>query len=204
MDKQLYRPVVAVVGVGYVGTHLVEAFAKVYTVVAFDVSEQRVEQLARQYQGHPAVHSTSHAPDLADADAFLISVPTLLKEDKTIDTSFVEGAIRTISQYARDGVTVVVESSVAVGMTRKLLSPLIAANKVKVGMSPEVCCHTPFYRIQADIAARGSTRVGSFLRSRPSQRLFRASIPRRWRLSTSFIAQYSTTWFPYPPWRWQK
>jgi nucleotide sugar dehydrogenase len=162
MDKQLYRPVVAVVGVGYVGTHLVEAFAKVYTVVAFDVSEQRVEQLPRQYQGHPAVRSTSHAPDLADADAFLISVPTLLKEDKTIDTSFVEGAIQTIAQHARDGVTVVVESSVAVGMTRKLLSPLIAANKVKVGMSPEVCCHTPFYRIQADIATRGSTRVPAF------------------------------------------
>jgi UDP-N-acetyl-D-mannosaminuronate dehydrogenase len=144
MGEDLYQPVVAVVGVGYVGSHLVEAFAKVYTVVAFDVSEQRVEQLARQYQGKPAVRSTLHAPDLAVADAFLISVPTLLKGDKTIDTSFVEAAIRTIAQHARDGVTVVVESSVAVGMTRELLSPLIATNKVKVGMSPEVCCNGPF------------------------------------------------------------
>jgi UDP-N-acetyl-D-mannosaminuronate dehydrogenase len=146
MEERLYRPVVAVVGVGYVGSHLVDAFAKVYTVVAFDVSEQRVEQLSRQYQGHPAVRSTSHAPDLADADAFLISVPTLLNEDKSIDTSFIEGAIQTVAQHARDGVTVVVESSVAVGMTRKLLGPLVGTNKVKVGMSPEVCGNPPFFK----------------------------------------------------------
>lgn len=132
-----FHHVVAVVGVGYVGSHLVEAFAKVYEVVAFDVSKRRVEQIAQQFQGL-AVRSTSHAPDLAVADAFLISVPTMLNHDKTIDTTFLKRAVQTIAQHARHGVTVVVESSVAVGMTRELLSPLIATKNVKVGMSPEV------------------------------------------------------------------
>ncbi|KAL8726927.1 MAG: hypothetical protein Q9166_006384 [cf. Caloplaca sp. 2 TL-2023] len=131
-----FHPVVAVVGVGFVGSHLVEAFAKVYEVVAFDVSRRRVEQIAQQFQGL-AVRCTSHAPDLAVADAFLVSVPTILNHDKTIDTTSLERAVRTITQHARHGVTVVVESSVAVGMTRELLSPLIATKNVKVGMSPE-------------------------------------------------------------------
>ncbi|KAK4993559.1 hypothetical protein LTR66_005987 [Elasticomyces elasticus] len=131
-----FHPVVAVIGVGYVGSHLVEAFAKVYEVVAFDISKRRAEQIAQQFQGR-AVRSTSHAPDVAVADAFLISVPTMLNDDKTIDTTFLKRAVRTITQHARHGVTVVVESSVAVGMTRELLSPFIATKKFKVGMSPE-------------------------------------------------------------------
>ncbi|KJX99438.1 hypothetical protein TI39_contig358g00009 [Zymoseptoria brevis] len=46
-------------------------------------------------------------------------------------------AIHTIARHARQGVTVVVESTVAVGMTRELLSSLAATQKAKVGMSPE-------------------------------------------------------------------
>jgi nucleotide sugar dehydrogenase len=135
-QERHFHPVVAVVGVGYVGSHLVEAFARVYEVVAFDISKQRAEQIAQQFQGL-TVRSTSHAPDLAVADAFLISVPTTLNHDKTIDTTFLERAVRTMSQHARHGVTIIVESSVAVGMTRELLSPLVATKNVKVGMSPE-------------------------------------------------------------------
>jgi threonine dehydrogenase-like Zn-dependent dehydrogenase len=76
-----FHPVVAVVGVGYVGSYLVKAFAKVYEVVAFDISQRRAEQIAQQFQGR-AVRSTSHAPNVAVADAFLISVPTMLNSRK--------------------------------------------------------------------------------------------------------------------------
>lgn len=171
-----FHPVVAVVGVGYVGSHLVEAFAKVYEVVAFDVSKRRAEQIAQQFQGR-AVRSTSHAPDLAVADAFLISVPTILNHDKTIDTTFLERAVRTIAQYARHGVTVVVESSVAVGMTRKLLSPLVATKNVKVGMSPEVYHINPFRQAELTPAIRELTQAANSLHSRLSRRLSLVSIP---------------------------
>lgn len=137
-QERHFHPVVAVVGVGYVGSHLVEAFARVYEVIAFDVSKQRIEKIAQQFSGSAAVRTTSHAPDLAAADAVLISVPTPLNHDKTIDTTFLEIAIRTIAQHVRPGVTVVVESTVAIGMTRELLSFLVATKHAKVGMSPEV------------------------------------------------------------------
>lgn len=151
LPRAAYRqPVVAVVGVGYVGSRLVEAFAEVYSVVAFDISKPRVEQLARRFKGL-SVRSTWRATDLAVADVFLISVPTSLNHDRTINTSSLEKAVQTIAEYARHGVTVVMESSVAVGMTRKLLGPLVASKKVKVGMSPEVFIYMrPLWPNRAD------------------------------------------------------
>lgn len=137
-----FHPVVAVIGVGYVGSHLVEAFAKFYEVIAFDILKRRVEQITQQFQELP-VRITSNAPDLAIADAFLISVPTSLNHDKTINTTAIEKAVQTVTEHARHGVTVVMESSVSVGMTRRLLGPLIATKNVKVGMSPEVSIFQP-------------------------------------------------------------
>lgn len=132
---------VAVIGVGYVGTHLVEAFAKHYNVLAFDVSDNRLKIVDQQFrdQGLTSVTCTSRPQDLTAATAFLISVPTVLNHDRTIDTTYLRAAVSTVEQYARPGSTVVIESSVAVGMTRTFLSPLMASKNLLVGMSPEVC-----------------------------------------------------------------
>jgi len=68
----------------------------------------------------------------------LIAVPTLLRPDRSIDSSYLRDALKNVAMYAREGVTVVVESSVTVGMTRQLLGPLAASKKLFAGMSPEV------------------------------------------------------------------
>jgi nucleotide sugar dehydrogenase len=130
------QPVVAVIGVGYVGTHLVEAFAHHYNVIAFDLSTKRLSEVASQLAGLP-IEYTSKASDIRRASHFLISVPTLLNADKTIDTTYLRCAISTVEQYARPGSTIVIESSVAVGMTRALVGPLMLTKSFLVGMSPE-------------------------------------------------------------------
>ena len=142
------KPVVAVLGVGYVGTHLVESFSSRYNVIGFDVSHLRVRQLRHQYQGNPSLEFTDNSRDLAQATHFLISVPTLLRPDRTIDSSYLRDAIKTIGTVARRGSTIVVESSVAVGMTRQLLGPLAKASGFFAGMSPEVSPSTPRYICQ--------------------------------------------------------
>lgn len=131
-------PVVAVLGVGYVGTHLVGSFCKRYNVIGFDVSHDRVRQLQEQHRDDPTLEFTDNSKDLSRATHFLISVPTLLRPDRTIDSSYLRDAIKTVGQVARRGSTVVVESSVAVGMTRELLGPLALENGLFAGMSPEV------------------------------------------------------------------
>lgn len=132
-----FHPIVAVIGVGYVGTHLVEAFAKFYKVIAFDISKKQIEQAGMQLKGL-SVHFTTNASDLAIADAFLISVPTNLNDDKTINTTAIQKAVETVREHGKYGVTVVMESSVSVGMTRAFLGPLVSTKKFRVGMSPEV------------------------------------------------------------------
>jgi nucleotide sugar dehydrogenase len=128
--------IVAVIGVGYVGTHLVEAFANHYNVIAFDLSTKRLDEVSKQLTGLP-IQFTSNAADISQATHVLISVPTILTDDKKVDTTYLRSAIATVEKYVKPGSTIVVESSVAVGMTRELVGPLMASKNFKVGMSPE-------------------------------------------------------------------
>ncbi|KAF2825497.1 nucleotide sugar dehydrogenase [Ophiobolus disseminans] len=129
-------PIVAVVGVGYVGRHLVETFAHHYDVIAYDVSDKRLDIMAEELKGL-GIRFTSSPTELRKASHILISVPTVLNNDKTIDTTYLRSAISAVETHATPGSTVVIESSVAVGMTRALVGPLMASKGLKVGMSPE-------------------------------------------------------------------
>lgn len=132
------EPVVAVLGVGYVGSHLVDTFSRKFSVIGFDVYQPRVLELSEKYSDNALVEMTSNARDLVRATHFLISVPTLLRADRTIDSSYLREAIKTVGTVARRGSTIVVESSVAIGMTRQLLGPLATVCGFFAGMSPEV------------------------------------------------------------------
>lgn len=141
--SQEEEPFVAVIGIGYVGTHLVESFASQYRIIGFDVSDRRIDQLRDEFDAHTHIQFTTRREDLVRATHFLISVPTLLRADKSVDTSYLQSAVATVADHARPGATVVIESSVAVGMTRALLGPLCATHRFHGGMSPEVC--PPFF-----------------------------------------------------------
>jgi nucleotide sugar dehydrogenase len=131
------QPLIAIIGVGYVGQHLVHVFSKGYDVIGYDISKARINEVKKSFQDHNGVRFTTCKADLAVATHFLISVPTLLLPDKTIDLSFLQGALNTLASVARPGSTVVVESSVAVGITRELLGPLAREKGFFAGMSPE-------------------------------------------------------------------
>ncbi|KAI0378726.1 nucleotide sugar dehydrogenase [Hypomontagnella monticulosa] len=132
------EPLVAVIGCGYVGTQLIGSFSTKYDVLGFDVSKEQLRRVELEHGGESSRATFSLDPrDLARATHFLISVPTLLKADKTIDTSYVRSALTNVRKYARPGSTVVIESSVAIGMTRQLLGPLAEEKGFFAGMSPE-------------------------------------------------------------------
>lgn len=133
------RPLVAVIGVGYVGTHLVETFSRGFDTLGFDISDKRIQDVRSMFAGNERVRLSSNTSELQDATHFLISVPTLLRPDRSIDSSYLCSALQTVAAHARRGSTVVIESSVAIGMTRELLGPLAKACGFFVGMSPEVC-----------------------------------------------------------------
>ncbi|KAH6883442.1 hypothetical protein B0T10DRAFT_411161 [Thelonectria olida] len=131
------EPLVAIVGVGCVGTHLVSSFSSRYQVIGFDISERRINELRKEFKGNESVRFSRDQSDLVSATHFLISVPTLLRPDRTIDSSYLRNALKMVGKVARRGSTVVIESSVAVGMTRQLLGPIAISKGLFAGMSPE-------------------------------------------------------------------
>ncbi|KAF2273517.1 nucleotide sugar dehydrogenase [Westerdykella ornata] len=131
------QPVVAIIGCGYVGSHLAQNFGNHFRVIALDVSETRVQQLREDPSFPSQVTFTTDVNDLSEVSHFLIAVPTLLREDNTINDAHLKSAIQTVQKVASRGATVVIESSVAVGMTRTLLEPLMRELGLKGGMSPE-------------------------------------------------------------------
>ncbi|KXT10979.1 hypothetical protein AC579_5173 [Pseudocercospora musae] len=135
IDDTLKRIKVAVIGTGYVGLHLVNAFSPAYDVIAFDISESRVAEV-KQSVGK-RVACTTDQRLLSQATHFLIAVSTVLDSQGHIDTSCLQKAIMMLEEHAPPGTTVVIESSVAVGMTRDLLEPLMRSKNLKCGMSPE-------------------------------------------------------------------
>jgi nucleotide sugar dehydrogenase len=128
---------VCVVGVGYVGEHLVTTFSKAYNVFGYDISEARVEYLREEFKDNPKVTISNVEAGLSNAGLYCIAVPTLVKDDKTIDDSYLKKAVDTVSRYAPPGSCIVMESSVSVGMTRTLLGPLFERGDIFVGFSPE-------------------------------------------------------------------
>jgi len=136
--EDLANPTVAILGVGYVGQHLAEVFGEDCPVLAFDISQKRLDDMkeAQTFSHLPNIKMTSSASDLVNATHYLVSVPTILRDDKSLDTTHIESALATIASVCRRGSVVVIESSVAVGMTRRLLQTL-QVKGVLGGMSPE-------------------------------------------------------------------
>ncbi|KAH3915587.1 hypothetical protein HBH56_076750 [Parastagonospora nodorum] len=137
-SKTFEKPtVVAVIGVGYVGEHLMEVFSSAFQIIGYDVSPSRIEQLQSKYSHLERVKFSNNEKDLKNASHFLVCVPTTLGLNGKVDSSHVRSAIKMLHSYVTNTSIVVIESTVAVGMTRDFLGPLARSHGILAGMSPE-------------------------------------------------------------------
>jgi nucleotide sugar dehydrogenase len=126
---------VCVIGIGYVGEHLVNTFKNGYRVIGVDLNEKRIEHLKDVFKNKKNIILQSTYSNLKDCDVFLVSVPTIIKNGE-IDMSYVYSVKESIKDIVKLGALVVVESSVYVGATRDIFGDF--RNKgVFVGFSPE-------------------------------------------------------------------
>jgi UDP-N-acetyl-D-glucosamine dehydrogenase len=150
---------VGIIGAGYVGLPLATTFAEAGcrvllvdvvpdVVAALNRGESHIEDVAGERlvplveQG--LVRATTDYPELAEADAVLIALPTPLSRQREPDLSIVESAGRALAKVLREGQVVVLESTTWPGTTREVLLPILeAASGLKAGegfhlaMSPE-------------------------------------------------------------------
>jgi UDP-N-acetyl-D-glucosamine dehydrogenase len=145
-------------GQGYVGLPVaMQAVARGYSVVGFDVDELRVKRLnagesyvedvrdavLQEALATGRYRATTAERDCAGFDVAVITVPTPLR-DGVPDLSYIEASARTLGRYLRPGATVVLESTTYPGTTEELVKPileemsgLLAGPDFHLGYSPE-------------------------------------------------------------------
>jgi UDP-N-acetyl-D-galactosamine dehydrogenase len=132
---------VCIVGLGYVGMPLAEAFANHVHVIGFDINEKKVIGLKKR---HPHLELMSQSARIKDADIIIIAVPTPVTESKEPDLTPVISASKIVGKNLKKGAIVVLESTVYPGVTEEIVGPLLeeesgmkAGVDFKIGYSPE-------------------------------------------------------------------
>ena len=121
------KAVVCIVGLGYVGLPLAEAFSQSLTVVGFDIDAKKTIQLANRPSAanYSSLILTSDAKEIHRADFIIICVPTPLTKSKEPDLAFLKNAARTVGRNMRRGSIIILESTVYPGVTDEIMRPIL-------------------------------------------------------------------------------
>lgn len=153
-DFQTRKEKIAVIGLGYVGLPLAVCFSKVFDVIGFDINENRVHELTKNYDRTREIDSellasvnieyTSNPEAIRTARIIVVTVPTPINNHKMPDLTPVINASELVGIYMAKGSVVVYESTVYPGVTEDICIPILenksglkAGIDFKVGYSPE-------------------------------------------------------------------
>ncbi|MEI7856626.1 MAG: nucleotide sugar dehydrogenase [Methanomicrobiales archaeon] len=132
---------VCVIGLGYVGYPLAEAFAQHVETIGFDIDQNKIEQIQKSGS---KIHATSNPEEIHNADYILICVPTPVTKNKQPDLSPIRGAVEIAGRHLKKGATVVLESTVYPGVTDEIVRPILEKESgmkcgegFRIGYSPE-------------------------------------------------------------------
>ncbi len=164
---------IAIIGLGYVGLPLAVEFSKCkksfktkkttsYKVFAYDIDEDRINELNNSYDKNNELESSSLAKSetiiftndpkiLEEADVFIVTVPTPIDENKHPDLSPLVGASETLGTIIKKRnknntvlPIIIFESTVYPGATEDVCSKIISENSGLIlnldyflGYSPE-------------------------------------------------------------------
>lgn len=128
--------IIAIIGLGYVGLPLAVEFGKIRKVIGFDVSKHRVDALRSGHDATQEVDSdelatavglsfTTDPSDLADAEIYIVTVPTPVDTAKRPDVSALVKASTAIGAVLRKGDIVIYESTVYPGCTEEICVPVL-------------------------------------------------------------------------------
>ena len=123
---------VCIVGLGYVGLPLAQAFAQKLKVIGFDLDKQKVFTL-HSFPGDRPLTTDNQNNNLTfaanpekikPADFFTICVPTPVTKAKFPDLSSVEYAARIVGANMPRNSTVILESTVYPGVTEEVVKAI--------------------------------------------------------------------------------
>ncbi|OPX94103.1 MAG: UDP-N-acetyl-D-glucosamine 6-dehydrogenase [Syntrophorhabdus sp. PtaB.Bin027] len=140
--KEIKDMTVCVVGLGYVGLPLAEAFARHLKVIGYRRNQEAVDVLNRTVQGN--FLATTEPAHIREADIVIICVPTPVTKNKQPDLGPIVDATTTVGRNLKKGAIVVGESTVWPGLTEEVMVPILeresgmkCGRDFAVGYSPE-------------------------------------------------------------------
>jgi UDP-N-acetyl-D-galactosamine dehydrogenase len=127
---------IGVIGLGYVGLPLAVEFGKKFTVVGFDIHQQRINELKA---GHDRTLETSdedlkeavklsyttNLDDLRQCNYYIVTVPTPIDSHKRPDLTPLIKASESVGKVLKKGDIVVYESTVYPGATEEECVPIL-------------------------------------------------------------------------------
>lgn len=149
------NPVIAVVGLGYVGLPLVVEFGKIYQTIGIDIARDKVAKCTSGVDPSREIPDTDMAqavhaayttdPEVLEiADFIIVAVPTPVDEAHRPDFDLLIAVSRSIGPHLKMGATIIYESTVYPGATEEVCIPELETSSGKVwkrdffvGYSPE-------------------------------------------------------------------
>ena len=135
---------IAIIGLGYVGLPLARLFATKYSVVGFDISQKRIEDLQNGFdstneisksmlvevcksdnQQNIGLFLTSNHEDIQGCNFFIITVPTPVDKNNKPDLTPLYKASETVGKALKTNDIVVYESTVYPGATEEECIPIL-------------------------------------------------------------------------------
>ena len=149
---------ISVVGLGYVGLPLAVEFSKKFSVLGFDLSLKRIEELNNKIdktneisseeleqalsQDGNLTLSSSHA-DLSPSNFIIVTVPTPIDDFKVPDLSLIISACEMIGETLKRDDIVIFESTVFPGATEEICVPILESRSGLIFNKDFFCGYSP-------------------------------------------------------------
>jgi len=132
---------IAVIGLGYVGLPLAHAFSSKYSVVGFDITQKRIDELnsgndrtleLSETQVKESLNNgmkfTNSLDEIADCNIYIVTVPTPIDKNKRPDLTPLFKASESIGKVLKKDDIVIYESTVYPGATEDDCVPVLEKN----------------------------------------------------------------------------
>lgn len=135
---------IAILGLGYVGLPLARLFATKFSVVGFDINQQRISELNQgidvtleveenllkavlvsQSTSEKGLYCSNKLEDISDCNYFIVTVPTPVDKHNKPDLTPLYKASETVGKVLKKGDIVIYESTVYPGVTEEECVPVL-------------------------------------------------------------------------------
>ena len=142
VSKSLLNKTVCVVGLGYVGLSLAEAFSRHMRTIRYRRNQKAIDEL-NATPGNK-IEATTNPAKIQEADFVIIAVPTPVTKAKDPDMEPVISSAEMVGKNLKKGAIVVLESTVFPGVSEDLMAPILeresgmnCGKDFFIGYSPE-------------------------------------------------------------------